>query len=249
MVRWTEYFFKCRDVDKDGIWENRNPGETGWEDAPYFSVGFPLASPDMNAYLALQLEAQARLGRLIGVDEAVCAGYEKRATELVHKIIAAFWDGSRWVAFNSETKATAYTKSLPLFAALILGKRLPQEIIDKSIDYIFKDGKFLTPYGLASESLDSDDFFHGWSRGCVNTPAQLIFCLALEACGRPELAKEVAVRYLDALNKTGLYHMHNALTGQPEKLLVGNIAGSEKYLFWSAWTASCYLFLAERYGV
>ncbi len=247
MVRWTDYFFKCRDIDKDGIWENRNPGETGWEDAPYFTVGFPLASPDMNAYLALQLEAQAKLGRLIGIDSGICAGFESRAAALVQKIIDAFWDGSRWVAFNSETKAVAYTKSLPLFAVLILGKRLPQEIIDKSIDYIFKEGEFLTPFGLASESLKSDDFFHGWSKGCVNTPSQFIFCLALEACGRTDLAKEVARRYLDTLTKTGLYHMHNALTGEAEKLLIGNMTNGEKYLFWSSWTASCYLFLAGRY--
>lgn len=247
MVRWTDFFFLCRDIDRDGIWENRSPVETGWEDAPYFSVGFPLASPDMNAYLAIQLEAQAKLGRILGIDEAVCSGYEKRAKELVGRSIDRFWDGNRWIAFNSNTKATAYTKSLPLFAALILGRRLPEDIIDKSIDYIMSGG-FMTPFGLASEALDSEHFFHGWCRGCLNTPTQFIFCLAFEACGRPELAKEVALKYLETLKNTGLYHMHNALTGKAERDSVGGASNTEKHLFWSSWASSCYLFLAERYG-
>ena len=248
MVRWTEFFFKCRDIDKDGIWENRSAVETGWEDAAYFEVGFPLASPDLNAYLAIQMEAQAKLGRMIGIDEKTCAGFEAGAKALVQKIIEKFWDGERWIAFNCETLKKSDTKSLPLFATLILGKRLPQDIIDKSIKYIFEDNAFLTPYGLASEALDSDYFAHGWSRGCVNTPVQLILCMALEACGRPELAKKVALRYLDMLNRTGMYHMSNALTGLADKTMVGTVTNGEKYLFWSGWTSSCYLFLAERYG-
>ena len=75
MVRWTEFFFKCRDIDKDGIWENRSPMETGWEDALFF-CRLPV-SPDMNAYLAIQLEAQARLGRILGIDEDICAGFKE----------------------------------------------------------------------------------------------------------------------------------------------------------------------------
>jgi hypothetical protein len=101
---------------------------------------------------------------------------------------------------------------------------------------------------LASEALTSDDFFHVWNRGCVNTPAQLIFCLALESCGRADLAKKVARLYLDTLKETGFYHMHNALDGRPEKLLIMATTNGEKFLFWSSWTSSCYLFLAARYG-
>lgn len=201
----------------------------------------------MNAYLAIQLEAQARLGRILGIDEDICAGFKRRARELVERIILRFWDGNRWIAFNSNTKEVAYTKSLPLFAALILGKRLPRYIIDKSIEYIMECG-FMTPYGLASESTESEHFFHGWCKGCINTPIQLIFCLAFDACGRPELAKDLAMKYLDTLRRTGLYHMHNPLTGEAERDAVGNTSISEKYLFWSSWAASCYLFLAQRYG-
>ena len=243
--RWTDFFFKFRDLDHDGIWENRGNMETGWEDAAYFKMGFPIASPDMNAYLALALEAQARFGRLIGEDEALCAEDERRAKELVERIVASFWDGERWFAFNAKTKARSDTPTLSLYLALLLGKRLPQEIIDKSIASLFEDGKFLTPYGLATEALDSPWFSHGFARGSIIPPAEMLFCLAMEACGRPDLAKEIARRYMQTLKDTGLFHTHNALNGQPERSMV---ALDEKFLFWSAWPASIYIFMAKRYG-
>lgn len=245
IVRWSDFFFTCRDRNRDGLMENIGAVETGWEDAPYFNVGFPLASPDMNSYLVLQLEAQARLGRLLGEDEAVCAGYETRAKELVQRIIKAFWDGKKWSAYNSDTGRRSETQTLSLMGALILGKRLPQEIIDKTVKTLWEKGKYLTPYGLATEAVDSPYFNHAFAQGSIIPPAQLIFCLALEASGHFDLAREAGLRYILNLKENGLFHTHNALTGKPER---GMVAFDEKFLFWSAWSSSIYLFMAERYG-
>ncbi|MBR4692911.1 MAG: hypothetical protein IKP17_09145 [Oscillospiraceae bacterium] len=245
IVRWSEFFFLCRDRNNDGLMENIGAVETGWEDAPYFNVGFPLASPDMNSYLAIQLEAQARLGRLLGKDEAVCAGFEARSKEMVQKIIKAFWDGEKWTAYNSDTGKRSATETISLMGALILGKRLPQDIIDKTVATLWAKGKYLTPYGLATEALDSPYFNHAFAQGSIIPPAQLIFCLALEACGRFDLAKEAGLNYIGNLKANGLFHTHNALTGKPER---GMVAFDEKFLFWSAWSSSIYLYMSKRYG-
>ena len=46
LIKWTEYFFRFRDKDGDGVVEFQGSIETGWEDATYYApVGF-LASPD-----------------------------------------------------------------------------------------------------------------------------------------------------------------------------------------------------------
>ena len=245
IVRWSEFFFRCRDLNKDGLMENRSAAETGWEDAPYFRVGFPLASPDMNSYVAIQLAAQARLGRLLGEDEAVCAAYEKQSDEMVQKIIASFWDGEKWFAYNADTLARSNTQTISLMGALILGKRLPQEIIDKTIATLMEKDKYLTPYGFATEAVDSPYFNHAFAQGSIIPPAQLIFCLALEAAGRFDLAREAGLRYLMTLREEGLFHTLNGLTGKPER---GMVAFDEKFLFWSAWSSSIYLFMAQRYG-
>ena len=244
MGKWIEFFFKFRDLDSDGVWENQGAIETGWEDAAYFYAGFPLASPDMNAYTVRMMDAMAKLGRTIGVPEAECQAWTKRADELTQKIIDMLWTGDRWIVKNTRTGKTADSLSLPMFCALILGKRLPQDIIDKTVDFIWKNG-FVTPYGFASESVESPYFRHGFTGGSVIIPAQLIMCLALEAVGKPDLAKEMGLRYARTLRDNGMFHIHNALTGAGER---GLVAFGEKELFWSSWASSCYLFMANRYG-
>ncbi|MBO6011106.1 MAG: hypothetical protein J6P71_04835 [Oscillospiraceae bacterium] len=159
-------------------------------------------------------------------------------------MIDMLWTGERWVAKNVRTGQTADSLSLPMFCALILGKRLPQEIIDKTVDFIWNNG-FVTPYGFASESVHSPFFKHGFTGGSVIVPAQFIMCLALEAVGRGDLAKEMGLRYARTLRDNGMFHIHNALTGAGER---GLVAFGEKELFWSSWASSCYLFMAERYG-
>ncbi|SHH99480.1 Trehalase [Sporobacter termitidis DSM 10068] len=245
LIRWTEYFFKFRDKDKDGLAEFQSLIETGWEDAPYFNVGFPCASPDLNALLAAQMDAVARLGREVGRPEAECAAWEARADALTRKIVEKFWDGERWFAFNAETGQRSDSATIPLYLPLVLGKKLPQEVIDKSLAYIFGPDGFDTPYGLATESPASDYFAHGFTKGSVITPAEFLMCLAFEACARSDLARAVAVKYCAALREHGFFHIHNALTGKEDRSLT---AFGERGLFWSAWSSSCYFFLADRYG-
>ena len=92
---------------------------------------------------------------------------------------------------------------------------------------------------------DSPYFHHGFTAGSVIIPAQLILCLALEACGREDLAKEMGLRYARTLRDNGMFHIINALDGSGER---GLVAFGEKQLFWSAWASSGYLFFADRYG-
>ena len=242
LKKWTEFFLLCRDLDKDGIWENRKAGETGWEDGPYFYVGFPLASPDMNAYLEICMEALAAFGKELGEPDA--DEWKAKAEKLLDLIVKTFWDGERWFAFNAITKQAAKTDSLPLYAALILGDRLPKDIVDKSIEYIFREGTFETPFGLATESLKSPLYRGGWCQGSVVTPVHMIFPLAFEALGRRDLARRISKEYCDLLMNTGFYHFHNAITGEPSS---HSGMGVERTTFWSAWTSSCFLFLADRY--
>ncbi|MDR2356846.1 MAG: hypothetical protein LBD92_01990 [Oscillospiraceae bacterium] len=246
MRRWTEYFMKFRDKDHDGVAEFQNILETGWEDAPYYdTIGCPCASPDLNAFIALSMEAVAALGRDIGKPEEICAEWEKRSAELVGKIVEKFWDGERWFAFNARTGERSNTSTIPLYVPLILGRRLPQEIIDKSIEFMFGPDGFSTPYGLATEGVTSDYFKHGFTQGSIIVPAEFIMVLALEACGRSDLAARVANDYCAALRDGGFYHIHNALTGKGDRSLT---AFGEPGLFWSAWASSCYLYLASEYG-
>lgn len=246
LIKWTEYFVKFRDKDGDGLCEFQTALETGWEDASYYNtVGFPCASPDLNSYLALQMEAVAKLGALCGMPQEEIDSYNSRAAALVEKIVEKFWDGEKWIAFNPETGAKSDTLNISLYTALLLGDRLPKEIVEKSIETMFGPDGFDTPYGLATEGLTSDRFAHGFTQGSIITPAEFIMCLALENCGRFDLAKKVGVNYCKIMKDNGFFHIHDALTGKGDRSLT---AFGERGLFWSAWTSSCYFFMADRYG-
>ncbi len=244
MGKWVDFFFRFRDLDGDGVIEHLGAIETGWEDAAYFYAGFPQSAPDANAYIILMMDALAELGRLLGEDEAA-ARWTARADELTQKLLDKCWTGERWVAKNAYTGAQGASDSLPLFAALILGKRLPRDVIEKTVAFIFSDRGFETPFGFATENEKSPFFHHGFSGGCVIVPAQLILCLALEEAGYPDKAKEMGLRYARTLRDNGMFHIHNAFTGRGER---GLTAFGEKQLFWSSWASSVYLFLADRYG-
>ena len=246
MKRWTEFFLKFRDKDNDGLAEFQHAIETGWEDAPYYyTIGFPSASPDLNSLLVLCMEALARLGREIGKPEDVCAYWDKLSKELLKKVIDKFWDGERWFAFNAITGAKSDTVTLSLYTPLVLGNRLPQDIIDKSIEFMFSPDGFATQYGLATEGITSDYFKHGFTQGSIIVPGMFLLVMGLEACGRNDLAGQMANNYCAILRDNGLYHIHNALTGRGDRSLT---AFGEPGLFWSAWASSCYFYLAERYG-
>ena len=245
MKKATEYYFNFRDSDRDGLCEYDRALETGWEDAPQYRLGMPQACPDLNALLALQLEAIARLGATAGMPEAEQAAFLRRSRELIERLLDAFWDGEQWHSFCVETGQRSENDNISFYMALLLGRRLPAEVIEKSIARLFRPGGFDSAIGLTSEPMDAPTFRGGFSSGSVITPAQFFLCLALEACGRRDLARRVAVKYCDALRSHGFFHIYNALSGGEDRSLT---AYGERRLFWSAWTSSCYLFLADRYG-
>ena len=245
MIRWTEYYYNFRDSDGDGLCEYYRALETGWEDAPQYQLGYPLASPDLNTFLALQLEAIARFGALCGMPEEERQGYMARSKKLIGQIVERFWDGEGWFAFNTETGQRSDCDNISLYIPMLLGDRLPKEITEKCIAGLFRQGGFDSQCGLTSEALDSRYYRGGFSSGSVITPAQFFFCLALEDLGRRDLAEKVARAYCGALKDHGFYHIYNPLNGCEDRTLT---AYGEKGLFWSAWTSSCYFFLADRYG-
>ena len=246
LIKWTNYFLNFRDKDHDGLCEFQGPLETGWEDASYYSyVGFPCCSPDLNTFVAIQMRAIAKLGAICGMSEEEQNAWNAKADVLVKKIVETFWDGETWMAFNPETGVRTKSLNISLYMPLFLGEELPKEIVEKSIANMFSPDGFDTPYGLATEGLTSDYFRHGFTSGSIITPAEFLGVMMLEKCGRKDLAKRVALNYCRIMRDNGFFHIHNSLTGEGDRSLT---AFGEKGLFWSAWTSSCYFFLADRYG-
>lgn len=244
LAGWTEFFFTFR-PGRGALSAYQRVLETGWEDAPQYRLGMPQLSPDLNTFLALSCEAIARFGASLGMPESVQRLWLEREQQIIAEMVEQLWDGEHWHSVCTETGVQSVNDNITLCMPALLGERLPKEILDRTVAALLRPGGFRTPYGYASEAMDSPYLRHGFSAGSVITPTHFFVPMALEQCGYAAEAKEAALSYCRTLLRCGFFHICNALTGREDRSLT---AFGEKQLFWSGWTSSCYFFLADRYG-
>jgi putative isomerase len=244
LEKWTQWWLDHRIQDGTGVPQYNNPDEAGWDDATIYIEGAAQKTPDLSSYLVLQTEALGklaeRLGRKMEADK-----WFARSKELLDNMIKYFWNGEQFVAINPRTGKPFTTDCICFYQPLMLGKRLPQNIIDKMAADLAVEGAHLTPYGIASEKITSPyaDPYKGWMSGPIIAPLQFMMIIGLEESGKLELAKEVAKRYCYNLVRTGVHHIHNPFDGSPQVKGRDNIVRQH----WTGWSASIFLFLASRY--
>jgi glycogen debranching enzyme len=159
------------------------------------------------------MEVLAEIAGKIGKkDEA--EEWRLQSEQLLTGMIEHFWDGERFTAKRSGTHEVIESDSLVLSIPLILGKRLPGDILEKLIEGV-KDKGFLTKHGLATE-LPSSPFYRedGYWRGPIWAPTTLLVVDGLLSAGEQELALEIARRFCAMANKSGMAENYNALTGE-----------------------------------
>ncbi len=234
-IRWADWFFACRDDDGDGIPQYEHGDETGIDDSSVFKKTNVVEAPDLCAYLALLYEAAGKLAEMIDRPEQSKACLEK-SKNLIDRMIRTFWDGERFIAREHDSRERIATGSLLHYLPLVLGRRLPQNILDKMAADLTKEGEFLSPYGLASEKMTGEDFrVSGFGRGYLLPPYHILILCGLFEAGKLNEAREIARRYCLALRDTDFNMIIDPLRGGP--------AG-----FGCTWSACAYLILAERLG-
>ncbi len=236
---WLSY----RDTDQDGIAQYDAADEAGWDDCSLFQQGVPAESPDLASYLILGMEQLSILAGELGktYEERM---WKERSEKMLEKMLDFFWNGERFTSRLNQTHEWVQSESLAAFLPLLLGKRLPEEIIQKMTDALSEEGAWLTPYGLAGERLDSDHYREvGWLAGPILAPAQMLVCLGLRECGEEELAKKIAKRYCDALIRSKFAMIMNAKSGED----VSEGRWSTRYPNRMSWTAVAFLFIGSLF--
>jgi glycogen debranching enzyme len=233
------FFFEYRDLDRDGLPEYHLCDETGCEDTSMCLKGLPLACPELAAYLVNMADALSRLAALIGRDEEA-EKWDREAAALAGRTLKAYWTGKRFIAFRAGTKEPIETGSISFFTPLVMGKRLPKDIVDIVVYDLFRENVHISPYGIPSDSLDSPYYERGWSKGTIQSPTTCLVVLGLAACGRLEEARDAALRYARTVARSGMYHMIDPITG------LGNdkAIGINNVQYWAAWTAGVFTILA-----
>jgi putative isomerase len=229
LCRWTEWWFKYRDDDDDGLPQYNHGNDSGWDNATAFAQGMPVEGPDLAAYLIVQMDTLAEIATSLG-KKAQAKFWTKRAGKLLVKLLEHSWREDRFVATRSGSHEIFPTADCLLnFLPLVLGKKLPATVRAKLISGV---RRFLTPHGLATEQPKSTHYIpDGYWRGPIWAPAVMLIVDGLRSSGETKLAAEIARRFCRMCERSGFAENFNALTGE----------GLRDRAY--TWTASVYLLL------
>lgn len=235
LCRWTQYWFDYRDDDHDAMAQYNHGNDSGWDNATVFEVGPPVEGPDLAAYMIIQMEALADVARVLGKSDQADS-WKSRAKILLNILLSHSWRDDRFIAPRSGDHEVFESDSLLPFLPIVLGKRLPERVRSKLVAGLKEEGRFLTAYGLATESVRSPLYeSDGYWRGPVWAPSTMIIVEGLAAAGEMAFARELARRFCDVVARSGIAENFDALTGE----------GLRDRAY--TWTSSVFLILANEY--
>ncbi len=233
-ARWADWFMLYRDDDHDGIPQYEHGDESGCDDNTIFIDQPVMECPDLCAYLGLLFEALGDIAKILDKPAAEAENWYSRSRDIIEKMLSAFWNGERFIALTNGTHNVVASDSVLYYVPIILGKRLPQQVIDKMAQDLSVEGDWLTQYGLASEKLSSSEFrITGMGKGMVIPPTNLEIVTGLYDAGKHELARKIAMRYCTAIRDGGI------------SMLINPLAGIRGPGFSGSWPSCAYIALAN----
>ncbi|GIF23527.1 glycogen debranching enzyme [Actinoplanes tereljensis] len=210
--RWTDWWFEHRVYGGDGIPSYNHGNDSGWDNATVFAAGVPVQSPDLLAFLSLQMAALARIADRLGrPDDA--RRWSDRAAATRRTMSERFWVGGRFVARHTVSQRVIESDSLLTLMPLVLGDLLPPDQFEASVQRLL-DGGYLTEHGPATEPPHSPDYVaDGYWRGPIWAPTTLLLVDGLRRGGRADLADDITRRFLATCSAAGMAENFDALTG------------------------------------
>jgi glycogen debranching enzyme len=216
LVRWTQWWFRYRDDDNDGICQYHHGNDSGWDDATAFDIGMPNEAPDLNALLVIQMDALADIAERLGKGDDA-AQWRQRSADMLEVFLKHSWRDGQFRSMVSGSHAYGDEgDSLLNYIPLVLGHRLPEDIRKQMIDGLTREGRFLTEWGLATEAVDSPEYLQrGYWRGAIWPPPMMMIIDGLADAGETDLAADLAERFCRMVATYGFGENHDALTGVP----------------------------------
>jgi glycogen debranching enzyme len=228
---WREYR-----ITKDFPLPYYNHGnDSGWDNATPFVDGMPVTTPDLPTYLIFLYEALFKIEKLLNIKNDKI-DYKQKEKDMISLLINKLWDGTKFRSYNHARKEFTQTgASLIEYMPLLICDKLPINIKNKLIEK-FMSSKFISDYGIATESMDSPYYEKdGYWRGPFWAPTSLLFIDALRNIGEIKLSKKLALSYCENAQKYGMCENFNPETGE----------GNDDPAF--AWTSSVFLLLSNQY--
>ena len=151
-------------------------------------------------------------------------------------MLETFWRRDHFVALRSRSHEEIVSESLLLFLPLLLGKRLPDDVLGHLVAGLKQERRFLTQYGLATESVNSPYYEpDGYWRGPIWAPSTMLIVDGLNAAGETLFAESLSRQYCDMVSRSGMAENFDALSGD----------GLRDRAY--SWTSSVFLVLGHEY--
>ena len=215
LEKWTNWWMVYRDEDGDGIPAYPQGCDSGWDNGSVFDNGYFVASPDLSAFLVLQMNTLARIADTLNESQKA-VDWRRRSEELLGRMYETNWKNDRFVAVMSHShEYQPEPGCLLVNMPVVLGELLDKDKMAKTAKRI--EERFLTEYGLATEAPDSPRYeADGYWRGPIWAPSTYLIVDGLRRGGYTELAAKIAKRYLHMSCHVakGNYENFDALTGR-----------------------------------
>jgi hypothetical protein len=187
---WTT----LRDTDGNGVPQYNHGCESGIDDSDMFRKGVPVETPDIISYIILLAEGLSKLAERMGQPKDAASWKEKSET-LLQKLLTDYWNGKCFVARLSTTREIVETEELEAYMPLMLGQRLPRDVINAMLEELTDPEKYYTPFGFRSgprKILDGKPL-----PGFIGGFAQVKMLPALWYAGEKELARSLIAGYCE----------------------------------------------------
>lgn len=230
--KMANWYMNTRDDDKDGLPQFDCGDESGYDDISVFVHHASVEGPDIAAYLAILFDKLGDIADILGRKEEA-DDWHQRGEEMTKKLIDTFWNGEKFVARATFTHEVIDSNAITDYLPFVLGDKLPAEIIDKMTKDLLVEGDFLSPVGLTTEKISSDQFRRaGFSRGYALPPSNVMILTGMYMAGKKDEAKMIAKRFCESMIESGISQLMDPI----EIYRIG---------FSCTWPACCFLALAD----
>ncbi|MGZ0069657.1 amylo-alpha-1,6-glucosidase [Microbacterium arborescens] len=224
LERWTAFWLDHRRVPGSALPHYQHGNDSGWDNATTFDLDRVIESPDLAAFLLIQLDTLADLADELGRDGTRWRDEHRRLRTALDDELR---DDKGFVARAAASGRRAPGTSLLTLLPIVLGEELAPADAEHLRERL---GAHLTDWGLATQRVDTPEYdSDGYWRGPIWAPSTMLIENGLRRAGFTDLADTVSARFRRLCEQSGFAENFDALTG----------AGLRDRAY--TWTASVYL--------
>lgn len=227
LASWTRFWLDERRAPGHLLPHYQHGNDSGWDNATMFDRDRVVESPDLAAFLLLQLDVLAELATALGEDPRP---WLREHGAIREALLSQLWVGDGFVARSVDGRPSTRTSLLTVMP-IIAGDLLGPEVADVLAAQV---RELLTEWGPATERVDGAHYeSDGYWRGPIWAPSTMLIEDGLRRAGHTGLADEVSARFRRLCETSGFAENFDALTGE----------GLRDRAY--TWTAAVYLVLAR----